>query len=306
MIRAFAIIFALLVSQVPALAQSPIAGFPPGAFGSRAALDAPPAGGACSEYTTWIARTSGTSGTEQTAYQNMICNYLVPNGVWCGTVVDAIYILATNNTTTANLNLCSSSFTLTPVNSPTFTADQGYTGNGSNMMLTTGLTCNGSGVLCDNQASASFMVYDLTNRTTNNNIIAVGDTNGLGIFDYCAPMAVNANYGTFGSSASAISVAETSAKMLLACTLNTTTVSLYKNGNTTAIASGSVVLAANSDSSVGILAVNNGGSAFLPTTDQISAVVIGRGLSATEMGHIADGINCYMITIGINIYGSTC
>src|SRR5229473_5562637 len=61
-------------------------------------------GGGCSQATTFLARTSGLSGTETTAYTNLICG-LVTDGVYPS--LDALYIFATNTTTTANLNLIS-------------------------------------------------------------------------------------------------------------------------------------------------------------------------------------------------------
>src|SRR5712664_2840319 len=93
-----------------------------------------PSGG-CSQATTFIARTSGLSGTETTAYTNLICG-LVTDGVY--STLDALYIFATNTTTTANLNLISTNFGLTGATPPTFSADHGYTGNGTTQFLDTG------------------------------------------------------------------------------------------------------------------------------------------------------------------------
>ena len=80
--------------------------------------------GGCSQATTFIARTSGLSGTESAAYTAMICG-MVTDGTW--TLFDALYIFATNTTTSANLNLVSTNYNITVGVAPTFSADHGYT-----------------------------------------------------------------------------------------------------------------------------------------------------------------------------------
>src|ERR1039457_3408340 len=84
--------------------------------------------GNAAQTTAFLARTSGLSGTETTAYTNLI-NGLVSDGTW--SLLDALYIFATNSTTTANLNLISTSFGLTQHGTVTFSADHGYTGDGT-------------------------------------------------------------------------------------------------------------------------------------------------------------------------------
>jgi hypothetical protein len=69
----------------------------------------------------------------------MICG-MVTDGTW--SLLDALYIFATNNTTTANLNLVSTSFGITQVGTVTFAADTGYTGDGSTGALGTNFNPN--------------------------------------------------------------------------------------------------------------------------------------------------------------------
>src|SRR5882672_2331491 len=111
---------------------------------TRRAADAP-------QTTAFLARTSGLSGTETAAYKVLI-NGLVADGVF--SLLDALYIFATNTTTTANLNLISTSFGLTGATPPTFTVDQGYTGNGTTQFLDTGYVSSTAGLnLTQNNAS---------------------------------------------------------------------------------------------------------------------------------------------------------
>jgi hypothetical protein len=116
----------------------------------------------CSQATTFLARTSGLSGTESTAYTNMICG-MVADGTW--SKFDALYIFATNTTTTANLNLVSTSYGITNVSTtPTFTADVGYTTSGGTVQLNTNYNPNTNGVQFTLN-SASLGVYIQTNDT---------------------------------------------------------------------------------------------------------------------------------------------
>ncbi len=82
-------------------------------------------GGVCSEATTFLARTSGITGADATAYTNFICG-LVTDGLW--TKFDLLYTWGAPTATDGRLNMKSTSFTATVVGSPTFTAYQGYTG----------------------------------------------------------------------------------------------------------------------------------------------------------------------------------
>jgi len=162
-------------------------------FGGRPS-SASGSGGGCTAATNFLARTSGLSGTETTAYTTMICG-LVTDGVitgnlsgatGCGSILDGLYIFATNTTTTANLNLCGTSFGLTSHGTITFNADTGYTGNGSTGYLDTGfnLSTAGGHFL---QNSASLGVYVLTNRTSDSTMVAMGADDGT-IFSLIEPL----------------------------------------------------------------------------------------------------------------------
>ena len=88
----------------------------------------------------FLARTTGLDATHTNAYTALI-NGLVTDGIW--DKLDVFHIYATQDSTTAKLNLVSSSFTATANGSPTFTADRGFTGvNGSSTVyIDTGLQC---------------------------------------------------------------------------------------------------------------------------------------------------------------------
>lgn len=89
------------------------------------------------EATAFLARTSGLDATHTNAYTVMI-NGLVADGIW--TKLDVLYIFATQDSTTAKLNLVSTSYPAVANGAPTFTADRGYTGteNSTSIYIDTG------------------------------------------------------------------------------------------------------------------------------------------------------------------------
>lgn len=106
-----------------------------------AVFAAPSQGGGASlisaEASSFLARTTGLNVLHTNGYVTLI-NSLVYSGIWA--LLDVFYVTATQDSTTACLNLISSSFTLTPTASPTFAADRGYTGDGVGAYLATGFT----------------------------------------------------------------------------------------------------------------------------------------------------------------------
>lgn len=90
------------------------------------------------ETTAFLARTSGLDATHTNAYKALI-NGLVSDGVWAK--LDLLQIYATQDATTALLNLISTSYPATVSGSPTFTADGGYT-TASGKFVDTGFAFN--------------------------------------------------------------------------------------------------------------------------------------------------------------------
>jgi hypothetical protein len=287
----------------PAAAQGQsILGFPPGVFQNRAAIDAPAGGGGCSQATTFLARTSGLSGTETAAYTTMICG-MVSDGTW--SLLDALYIFATNNTTTANLNLVSTNFGITQVGTVTFAADTGYTGDGSTGVLNTGFIPASSGINYV-QNSASIGVYVLNNRTgSSGNDIEIGSNNGNGsgsvIGNVLSFPIYAVNDGGNGYSIS------TTRGSFIATRLTSSTSSIYLNGNTTPLASGSIPsVAPLGPAPVAILgsSISTSPSFSGFSIDQVAAAFLGAGLTATQQQQVSNRINAYMAAMPtpINVY----
>jgi hypothetical protein len=80
----------------------------------------------CSEATVFLARTSGLDATHTTAYTDLICG-MVTDGIWAK--ADALYIEATQDSTTSRLNIKSTSFSPLTTSGGTLLGDPVYTGD---------------------------------------------------------------------------------------------------------------------------------------------------------------------------------
>lgn len=257
-------------------------------------------GGGCSQATTFLARTSGLSGTETTAYTNLICG-MVTDGTWCGTTFDALYIFATNTTTTANLNLCSTSFGLSQTGTVTFSADHGYTGDGSTGFLDGGFIPSSAGGNFT-QNSAMIGVYVLTNRTTAQNYVEIGSESGSAVYSFIQPFttAPAFHYEVNGNSFPSATNSSAIGHWLVSRT-SSTALTVYLNGSSFTSASDTSGLL--SGNSIGILALKNAGAAAIDfSADQLSAAYFGAGVNSAVAAKIDTRINGYMTVLGINVH----
>lgn len=261
-------------------------------------------GGGCSQATTFLARTSGLSGTETTAYTNLICG-LVTDGVW--TNLDALWIMATSSTTNANLNLVSTSFTLANgTAAPTFSADHGYTGNGTTQYLTTSYNPFTAGGVAS-QNSLSLGAYLTNNRTTDASACTIGgldvSSNFTGIYPLFPTASTIGQVNNGSASVTTVASAKglTAASRTAASGAGSTTLYKFDGTNNGSIATDTAASVANSIAFF-ILAQNNNGTAFRFSADTITAAFVGNGLNSTQMAALASRINAYMTALGINVY----
>lgn len=112
-----------------------------------------PGVGTCSSATTALGRMSSPPTATQEQANGTICS-LVGAGVW--STRDAVYKIASDSATDAKLNLVSSSYGLTPNGTIPFTANAGYTGDGSTGYLDTGFIPPSANYV---QNSAEFSVW---------------------------------------------------------------------------------------------------------------------------------------------------
>lgn len=234
----FAVLAGVLAGATPALALSPaqrlITSYAPPAPAA--------AGGGCSQATAALARVSG--GVNTSAYTTGICA-LVTAGIW--STYDTFFILATDTSADALVNLVSSSFPATAVAAPTFTANKGFAFNGTTQDLTVPYTFSTSGGQWTRN-SASFGAWSIEPSGTPSNGCSIGGT-GAGFDNILSPFTFGsvANIGIqTGTNISSATIADGTG-MYLASRTSATQLDGYKNGvnGITSAANASTPLQAN-------------------------------------------------------------
>lgn len=262
---------------------------------------ASPGGGgftaSCTESSNFIARTSGLDNTHKTRYDTLICG-LVTDSVF--TLLDGLWVFATDTESNAQLNLISSSFNLTKTGSPTFTANTGYTGDASAAFLDTGLNPS---VVQASQNSSSVGAYVLNSRATGQawtdvGVIDLGASSATEVFLNFTGNLLFAvvNDGMYNS----ISNSQAQGSWILTRTTSTL-VTVYRNGSSFGTSTATSVSRPNG--TVYVLGRHNTSVGLdQPTGDQLSMAFVGRAMNATQAGNFQTRINTYMTSYGINVY----
>lgn len=215
-------------------------------------------------------------------------------GIW--TKLEAFYVMAAHDSQAAQRNWKADANNLTLVASPTFTADQGYTGNGTTSHLSTGLVLSTASLYLLNDAhlavwsrtnsqeGASLSIGARTASTSNQATMLLRNASDLG------HSRMNQNVNPTGGA-----VADSRGFFIGSRQASNSNI-FYRNGvqvNATAdVSTGKPALAAY------IGAVNTGGTASAFSARQHSVASIGAGLSAAETLAFYNAVNTYMTAIG--------
>lgn len=246
----------------------------------------------CIEAEAFVARATALDNKHINAVNDFVCP-LVRVGIWAKG--DAIYLPATQNSTTALLNLKSSSFALTLTNSPTFTADRGFAANGTTSFADTGFNASTAGGSFT-QNSASMGV--LATVGGSNNVVDIGvaatetggtyinsDSGGglsLGTVNQAAVNDLSGNGGGL--------------KVVIANRSASNANQLYWDGVSVATTATASQALANLTVYIGG-AHNSTGLAF-GSTKTIGFAWLGGSLSATEAMFLTQQVKQYMKAIG--------
>lgn len=200
-------------------------------------------------------------------------------------VFDIMYVFSNETSEAALRNLVERDHDATAYNSPTFTQYQGFTGNGSNTYIDLDFVASTDGVNYTTN-SASYGLYCLTDNDGGGSI-EMG-ANGTGDilltllnsnFTY---IRINSNGWTTGANTH-------SNGMFIVNKINgATEQDAFKNSSQ--IANGTATNTGLPNVTIFILAQNNAGSPASYSSEKISFVFAGRGLSTTEIRQIT---NCY-------------
>lgn len=219
---------------------------------------------------------------------------LKDDGIW--SKLDRLWVMAAHEQgVTSRLDWKSPATTgrrLTEVNSPTFTANQGYTGNASNMYLNTNFTQSTDGVNMTQDSACGFVWVRNVGSSSTHVYFGGGPTRTL-IYRQSSASAWVIS-GPSGPNTAVIQTTLSNAAdgLLAANRSGASQRHGYRNG---------VVESSNTAASVGtttepfyILAWNNGGSPANLISGQISFAGVGGSLTATEHANLHTALNTYM------------
>lgn len=250
------------------------------------------------EATALFARFTTPPTSARKAIINTLIKALKDGGVW--SKLDALYLTAAADAQAARRNWVQDAFNLTAVNSPTFTADRGYAGNGSSSYLRTGFNPTTAPSPKFAQNSAHVSLADRTSRAAASRVEMGAINAGPTIF--MAQIATRFTGGTAlaritGSVTGipAFASTESSGRFVVSRT-GATAMEAYRNAasiGTSANASASLL---NLEIYLG--ALNSNGSPLLYSTDQIAQAGVGSALSGAEVATLDAAIAAYLTAVG--------
>lgn len=248
----------------------------------------------CSQSTAFLARATGITLTaDKTNYDTLICG-LNTDGVLAK--LDALYIFAAPDSTTAKLNLVSTSFS-PGTTTLSFSAYHGFTGDGATV-FDTGFTPNtgGSNFVLN---GASLGVYVLTSNTIEN-AAPMGSDNSIQDFLLLQP--------TFGAAQCQINggtldnPAISNSQGFWQCIRQPTTVGTSRDGATPSTTASTATGLDNITTTVFCRHDGSGAVYAGCTTDQMSSAFIGGAISNADVANLSSRINTFMTAYGINVY----
>lgn len=252
----------------------------------------------------WKAAVVSAGGTVSAAQLSRVSRLIAAYkaaGIW--SKLDREWLLWSENIQQATIDIVSLS-SLTFHGTAGFTANAGYTGDGSTSYADTGfIPSSAGGHLTQNSA---YMDVYLTNaRTAINGSVAIGSTNGSGnIYFYIQPLTGPNNFfwDVNGSSFPNNAVSSTSGQFAISRNGSGSVGSGYLNG---------ALLTAGADTSIGLStksifigAFDDGGAADDFSTDTIAMASFGGGLSDAEVALKNAADKQYAVASGFNVIPS--
>lgn len=211
-------------------------------------------------------------------------------GVWAK--LDCLYVLAAHDAQAGRLNFKGSSFTLTGVNSPTFTTDRGYAGDGSTSLLDSGFNpSTAGGAFALNSAHLGVWMQQ--------------DTAASGVFPFgnlAATIAPNQATGTqqvrLNASATATTGAVTSGLKHYALNRNNSATIDSWIGGAKAISAFAQTSSAMSSLTMTVCGRQTAAGTYQYDSRRIAAAHWGSALADADVSALYNALSAYMTAVG--------
>jgi hypothetical protein len=242
----------------------------------------------------FLQRTSGLDATHVSAYTALI-NGLVADNVWFK--LDMLHIYATQDSTTALLNLVSTNYGGVANGSPTFTADRGFTGTDTSNTIFIDTNFNPTTAVSPNfvQNSAHLSGWNLTNAQDARPFMGV--SSGSYNTDIFPLFTDGKAYFFCNDNGGGISVANANGTgHYLANRSGSSATQGYKNGSS--IVTGSPGSLAPINSNMTTISQHSG-AGHLGAGNQMAMASIGSSLSSTDATNFYNRLRTYMTAVGV-------
>jgi hypothetical protein len=240
-----------------------------------------------------FARMTTPPNATRRAVINTLIQDLITAGVW--DKLDALYLLAAHDAQAARLNWKQALYDCTEVSGPTFTTDRGYAGNATTSYLNTGFNpATAGGVFV--QDSGHVSVYNRTSRAAFN-YCDIGNFNGSTSGTHIFPRTA---IGLLDGRVNDLSVSPAnalSAGHFVASRTSATARAVYRNGAEVG-SIGSTASVAPISLPLFICALNQAGTPFFLSNDEIAQASVGAGLSAGEVSSMNAAVLAYLQAVG--------
>jgi hypothetical protein len=216
-------------------------------------------------------------------------------GLWAK--LEALWVLEAHDAQAAQRNWIADAFNLTPVNSPTFTVDRGYAGNGSSSYLNTGFNPSLGSIFTQNSGSFGYYLSAGT-ITGSNSAIGMGCSDASYATFLIPRSTGNAPRGRINSSAT-LDYGPGSLSTRLGFTgltrTGSTVTNCWRNGSRSTTET--TASSGRPNNNMYLLATNSSGSAAGWSGNQMAWAFVGAGLTTAEISDLRVIMSYYMTSI---------
>ena len=245
----------------------------------------------------FFSRVADPGAARKTVYSTLI-DGLVSDGVWAK--LDVLCMLAAANSATALTNLKSASFNPTAVAAPTFTADRGFTGNGTSSYLNSNFNpATAGGQYTLNSATLGSYIRSTNAAGANVALIACFDGSNFAQFSGTAA-ALFGSVCLINNATASSDLASRAAGLFIVSRSASNLTKVYVNGVASSMSDPAAASVAVPNANLFVSARNfGGGDLFSPL--QCAAYVIGSGLNDAQALALTTRIDDYMTAVGADV-----